>query len=107
MALLEETSQVQAIPVDKSKVMKLWKIAGILLVVTIIEFAFAFSLVFFQRTMRVGVPLSCSQCQTWLFSLPTCLMVPSHTLVGLLALPTDGYFSLPKKNLLDGSREVV
>jgi cytochrome c oxidase subunit 4 len=55
MALLEETSQVQAIPVDKSKVMKLWKIAGILLVVTIIEFAFAFSLPESWKWMKISI----------------------------------------------------
>ena len=44
MALLEEISQVQAVPADKSKILKLWRIAGILLLVTIIEFIFAFTL---------------------------------------------------------------
>jgi len=44
MALLEETSLVQAIPADKSKILKLWKIAGVLLVITIIEFIFAFTM---------------------------------------------------------------
>ena len=55
MALLEETSQVKASPVDKSKVMKLWKIAGILLVVTIIEFAFAFSLPESWKWMKISI----------------------------------------------------
>jgi len=44
MTLLEETSQVQAVPADKSKIMKLWKIAGLLLLVTMVEFSFAFGL---------------------------------------------------------------
>jgi cytochrome c oxidase subunit 4 len=55
MALLEETSQVQATPADRSKIMKLWKIAGILLVVTIIEFAFAFSLPESWKWMKISI----------------------------------------------------
>jgi cytochrome c oxidase subunit IV len=55
MALLEETSQVQAIPADKSKIMKLWKIAGLLFVVTMIEFAFAFSLPENWKWMKISI----------------------------------------------------
>ena len=44
MALLEEATTVNVQPADKSKIGKLWKIAGILLIVTLIEFAFAFGL---------------------------------------------------------------
>ncbi len=42
--LLEETSHVQAMPADRAKIMKLWKIAGVLLVVTVIEFILAFTM---------------------------------------------------------------
>lgn len=42
--LLEETSKVQAIPADRTKILKLWKIAGVLLIVTMIEFIFAFTM---------------------------------------------------------------
>ncbi|MEP2770666.1 MAG: cytochrome C oxidase subunit IV family protein [Fulvivirga sp.] len=45
----EETNQVQVQPVDKEKVKKIWKVAGILALVTAIEFVFAF-------TMAAGVP---------------------------------------------------
>ena len=55
MALLEETSQVQAVPADKSKIMKLWKIAGLLFVVTMIEFAFAFSLPESWKWMKISI----------------------------------------------------
>ncbi len=55
MATLEETSQVQAIPADKSKIMKLWKIAGVLLVVTIIEFIFAFSMPESWKWMKISI----------------------------------------------------
>lgn len=55
MALLEEVSQVQAVPADKSKILKLWKIAGILLVVTIIEFVFAFSLPESWKWMKISI----------------------------------------------------
>jgi len=55
MAVLEETSQVQAVPADKSKIMKMWKIAGVLLVVTIIEFAFAFALPESWKWMKISI----------------------------------------------------
>ena len=41
---LEELSKVQAQPVDRSKISKLWRIALILGIVTAIEFMFAFTL---------------------------------------------------------------
>ena len=41
MAELDETSSVQYEPVDKKKTNKLWRIAGILAVITSIEFVFA------------------------------------------------------------------
>jgi len=55
MALLEEISQVEVQPVDKSNIQKLWKIAGILLVVTIIEFVFAFSLPDSWKWMKISI----------------------------------------------------
>lgn len=41
---LEETSKVQALPADRAKIGKLWRIALVLGVVTLIEFLFAFTL---------------------------------------------------------------
>ena len=55
MALLEEISQVEVQPADKSSINKLWKIAGILLVVTIIEFIFAFSLPETWKWMKISI----------------------------------------------------
>ena len=55
MALLEEISQVEVQPADKSNILKLWKIAGILLVVTIIEFVFAFSLPESWKWMKISI----------------------------------------------------
>ena len=55
MALLEEISQVEAQPADKSNILRLWKIAGILLVVTIIEFIFAFSLPESWKWMKISI----------------------------------------------------
>jgi len=55
MALLEEISQVEIQPVDKSKISKLWKIAGLLLVITIIEFIFAFSLPDNWKLMKISI----------------------------------------------------
>ena len=43
MATLEETN-IQVQPKDKQKILKLWKIAGILFVITAIEFVFAFTM---------------------------------------------------------------
>jgi caa(3)-type oxidase subunit IV len=40
----EETNHVQVIPEDKEKTKKIWKVAAILAIVTIIEFIFAFTL---------------------------------------------------------------
>ena len=41
----EQTSNVQVLPPDKQKIRKLWKIAGILGIVTAIEFVIAFTFV--------------------------------------------------------------
>lgn len=55
MALLEEISQIEVKPANKSEINKLWKIAGILLVITIIEFVFAFSLPDHWKVMKVSI----------------------------------------------------
>ena len=55
MALLEEISQVEVQPANKSNILKLWKIAGILLVVTLIEFVFAFSLPESWKWMKISI----------------------------------------------------
>jgi cytochrome c oxidase subunit IV len=55
MSLLEETSNVEVHPVDKTVVNKLWKIAGILLVITIIEFTFAFSMPEHWKWMKISI----------------------------------------------------
>ncbi len=40
----EETPQIEVIPPDKARIWKIWKTMIILAVVTLIEFAFAFSM---------------------------------------------------------------
>ena len=55
MALLEEISQVEVQPANKASINKLWKIAGILLIVTIIEFVFAFSLPESWKWMKISI----------------------------------------------------
>lgn len=40
----EDTPHVTVLPPDKEKIKKLWKVAGILAIVTAIEFAFAFGM---------------------------------------------------------------
>ncbi len=55
MALLEEISNVKVVPVDKSATNKLWKIAGVLLVITIIEFLFAFLLPEHWKWMKISI----------------------------------------------------
>ena len=41
---LDEISKVQALPVDRTKISKLWRIALVLGIVTLVEFMFAFTL---------------------------------------------------------------
>ncbi len=55
MALLEETSQVEVQPAIKSNILKIWKVALLLLVVTIIEFAIAFSLPESWKWMKISI----------------------------------------------------
>jgi cytochrome c oxidase subunit IV len=43
MAHSEETATVKVLPPDTQKIKKLWTVAGILLLITIIEFIIAFS----------------------------------------------------------------
>ncbi len=38
------TTEVEVIPADRNKILKIWKVAGILAFITAIEFAFAFGL---------------------------------------------------------------
>lgn len=53
--MLEELSQVEVQVADKSKILKLWKIAGLLLIITVIEFVFAFSLPDHWKWMKVSI----------------------------------------------------
>lgn len=55
MALLEEISHVEVKPANRANIRKLWKIAGILFVVTLIEFAFAFSLPESWKWMKISI----------------------------------------------------
>lgn len=55
MALLEEISQVEVQVADKSKILNLWKIAGLLLIITLIEFVFAFSLPDHWKWMKISI----------------------------------------------------
>ncbi|NJN24850.1 MAG: cytochrome C oxidase subunit IV family protein [Cyclobacteriaceae bacterium] len=55
MALLEETSHVQAKPANKAEISKLWKIAGILLLITLVEFVFAFTLPEHWKLMKISI----------------------------------------------------
>lgn len=55
MALLEEVTQVSVQPANKANINKLWKIAGILLLVTIVEFVFAFSLPESWKWMKISI----------------------------------------------------
>jgi len=55
MALLEEISTVKAVPAEKSTILKLWKIAGLLLAVTVVEFIFAFSMPEQWKWMKISI----------------------------------------------------
>ncbi len=50
----EETT-VQAQPVDKAKVRKIWKTAGILAIITALEFLIAFTVPLEMATLRIVV----------------------------------------------------
>lgn len=56
----EETQQVTVQPVDKQKIRKIWRTAGILALVTAAEFIVAFS-----------IPLEMEQLRIWIFVLMT------------------------------------
>lgn len=55
MALLEELSNVEVQPANKAHIQKIWKVALILFVVTVIEFAFAFSLPESWKWMKISI----------------------------------------------------
>ncbi len=55
MALLEEISNVKVVPANRAAINKLWKIAGILLIITIIEFTFAFLLPVHWKWMKISI----------------------------------------------------
>jgi cytochrome c oxidase subunit IV len=44
MAHTEENVQITVLPPDKAKIKKLWTVAGILLLVTLVEFVIAFTM---------------------------------------------------------------
>lgn len=55
MALLEEISQIEVKPANKSHILKIWKVALLLFIVTVIEFAFAFSLPESWKWMKISI----------------------------------------------------
>jgi cytochrome c oxidase subunit IV len=59
MASHSEEVVVNVIPPDKAKIAKLWKTAGILLIITIIEFiiAFTFSAGPFKTSLFIGLTI--------------------------------------------------
>jgi cytochrome c oxidase subunit 4 len=53
MAHTEETTQVTVLPPDKEKIKKLWRVAGIMGIITAIEFAVAFLVPHHLKDLRV------------------------------------------------------
>jgi cytochrome c oxidase subunit 4 len=51
----EETSQIQVIPADKEKIKKIWVTAGILGLITALEFLIAFTVPHEMETTRVAI----------------------------------------------------
>ncbi|MBL3655430.1 cytochrome C oxidase subunit IV family protein [Fulvivirga sediminis] len=51
----EETSHVQVQPADKKKIQKIWKTAGILALITILEFIIAFTIPLEMATLRIAI----------------------------------------------------
>lgn len=52
---MENYSSPQVIPPNKAVILHLWKVAGILLLITIFEFAVAFGLPHQYHTLRVAI----------------------------------------------------
>lgn len=52
---MENHSAPQVVPPDKAAIMHLWKVAGILLLITIFEFAVAFLLPHSYHLLRVAI----------------------------------------------------
>ena len=52
---MEETTHIQPQPVDKAKVRKIWMTAGILAIITALEFLVAFTLPLEMATTRVAI----------------------------------------------------
>lgn len=55
MAHSEETTQITVLPPDKAKIKKLWTVAGILGIVTALEFLVAFTVPHQYGTLRVWI----------------------------------------------------
>jgi len=55
MALLDEISEVRVAPANKEEISKLWKIAGLLLIITVIEFVFAFTLPEHWKLTKISI----------------------------------------------------
>ena len=53
--ITEETSHVQVQPADKAKIRKIWMTALILAIITILEFAIAFSVPLEMHSLRVAI----------------------------------------------------
>ncbi|ELR70840.1 hypothetical protein C900_03275 [Fulvivirga imtechensis AK7] len=51
----EETTHVQVQPADKAKIRKIWVTAGILAVVTALEFLVAFTIPLEMATLRIAI----------------------------------------------------
>ncbi|MEM6524999.1 MAG: cytochrome C oxidase subunit IV family protein [Bacteroidota bacterium] len=52
---MEETTHIQPQPVDKAKVKKIWMTAGILAIITALEFLVAFTLPLEMATTRLAI----------------------------------------------------
>src|SRR5688500_19599914 len=55
MAHIEETPRVTVLPPDREKIKKLWTVAGILGIITALEFAVAFLVPHEYKTLRVWI----------------------------------------------------
>lgn len=88
MALLDETSTVEAPAADKSEILNLWKIAGLLLIITLVEFAFAFSLPDHWKWVKVSIFVSLTFVKAfYIVSEFMHLKHETKTLVWSIALP--------------------
>lgn len=58
-------TEVEVIPADKNKILKIWKVAGFLALITAIEFAFAFGLDHTWKYTKIFIFIALTIVKAW------------------------------------------